>query len=125
MRFQTLFSNVTIFQVLTQSKNFEFKTFHLITRYYENIMSNIPRFLNPLGHIKCFKKEMNVENHWKKLQNLSLYNTNLKFRYIITKISLTQYFIITLNHLDPTVGKLKGILHKKQTNFLRFRTLFF
>ena len=74
-------------------------------RYYENSITNIQQLLDPWGYITFLKYETDLEKHLTKLQNLTLYNTNLKFLYILAKISLTCVSLITLNLLDPTVEK--------------------
>ena len=68
-------------------------------------MSNIQQLLDPWGYIIILKYESTLEKHLTKLQNLTLYNTNLKFLYIIAKGSLTRVSRITLNRLDPIVER--------------------
>ena len=68
-------------------------------------MSNIQQLLDPWVYITFLKYETDLEKHLTKLQNLTLYNTNLKFLYILAKVSLTRVSLITLNLLDPTVEK--------------------
>ena len=106
-----------------QSDNFWFNTIHSNRRYCQKIMRNIQQLCDPWGYIIFLKYETTLEKHLTKSQNLTLYKTNLKFLYIIAKISLTHVSLITLNHLDPIVEKWEFILHKEQTNFLRVRTL--
>ena len=74
-------------------------------RYYEKSMSNIQQLFDPWGYIVFLKYETTLEKHKTKLQNLTLYNNNLKFLYIIAKVSLTEVSLITLNHQDPIVEK--------------------
>ena len=74
-------------------------------RYYENSITNIQQLLDPWGYITFLMYETDLEKNLTKLQNLTLYNTNLKFLYILAKISLTRVSLITLNLLDPTVEK--------------------
>ena len=78
-----------------------------------------------MGYKIFLKYEMILEKHLTKLQNLTLYYTNLKLSYILSKIGLTHVSHIALKPLDPSVEKWEDILHKKQTNFLRSRTLLF
>ena len=80
-------------------------------------MSNIQQLLDPWVYIIILKYESTLEKHLTKLQNLTLYNTNLKFLYIIAKGSLTHVSLITLKRLEPMDENSQGILHKKQTNF--------
>ena len=75
-------------------------------RYYKNTMSNILQLLVPKRHNIIFKYEKNFEKHFERnMQNLTLYNTNFQFLYILAKHSLTHVFFISLNHLDPIVEK--------------------
>ena len=68
-------------------------------------MINIMHLFDPWGYIIFLKYETTLEKHLTKLQNLTLYKINLKFVYIIAKISLTHVSVITLNYLDPLVEK--------------------
>ena len=68
-------------------------------------MSNILQLFDPWGYIIFLKYETNLEKHLTKLKNLTLYNTNLKFLYVIAKVNLSHFCLITLSSLEPTVEK--------------------
>ena len=74
-------------------------------RYCEFFMSNIQQLLDARGYIIFFKYETTLEKLLTKMQNLTSYTTNLKFLYIIAKISLTHVSLITLNRVDPIVER--------------------
>ena len=88
-------------------------------------MSNITQLFDPKGYIILLKFETILEKQLTKLQKLTLYNTSLKFICVIAKVSLTHVCLIFLKQLDPRVEKKEGILPKRQTNFLCFRTILF
>ena len=74
-------------------------------KYCENSLSNIPQLFDSLGYIIFSKYEMNLGKQLTKLQNLTLFNTNLKFLCVISKNSLTHVCLITLDQLDPIINK--------------------
>ena len=71
------------FKYWPQSKNFGFTTIQIDRKYYEDGMSNNLHFFDPWGYIIILKYETTLEKHLTKLQNLTLYNTNIKFLQII------------------------------------------
>ena len=87
---------------------FSINTIQMNRRYCEKLMSHIQQLLDPWSYIIFLKYESTSEKHLTKLPNLTLYNTNLKFLYIIANYSLTHVSRITLNHLDPIVKKKKA-----------------
>ena len=84
---------------------------------YKNGLSNFQQLLDPWDYIRFLKNETTLEKKLEKLQNLTLYNTNLIFLYIIADFSLTHVSLITLNCIDPRDEKKPGILHKKNKKF--------
>ena len=68
-------------------------------------MSKFLQFFDPWGYIILPIFETTLKKYQTKLQNLILYNTNPKFLSIMAKVRMTNYFLITLNPLDPTVEK--------------------
>ena len=62
--------------------------------YYKNSMNNIQQPLDPWGYIIFLKCETTLEKHLTKMQNLTSYNTNLEFLYIIATVSLIHVPLI-------------------------------
>ena len=99
------FSNVTVFQVLTPKQKFCLNTIPMNGKYNANGMGNIQQLVGRWGYVIILQHKTTLEKQLTKMQNLTFYNTNLDFLYIIAKFSLTNFCLISLNHLDPTIKK--------------------
>ena len=74
-----IFLMYQLFKYWPQNNNFWFNKIHMNRRYHENSMSNVQQHLDSWGYILFLKYETTFEKLLTKLQNLTLYNTNLKF----------------------------------------------